>query len=615
MWTSVLRASVTGTVAVALVWMVCRLVPRLSASTRAVLWWCVAAKFVIGLVWLPAVPLPILPAEAPARQGVTLASIRQRVQRARMDQLSESLALRGFTAVVLETRRMTIAPSGQPVGPSFIRQTLALVGRITHWPDLSTIRSVDDRVLRWVSARAPTAFGRWIVPWRYWPDAFLVVWLLGVLFAMGLAVRHWRRASALVARSTVAPEDMRAVVANLAARMSLSRVPDVRVSTDIDTPLVIGLRRPAVLVPHGAFARLSPRQQEMALCHELAHVKRYDLPLGSVPALAEALFFFHPFARLATREYALSREAACDAAVLDALDAPPHEYGRLLLDLGVATPRMGLSVAGMSSASAVLKRRLVMLDGLPARSRTPRLLIAAAVCVMAIAIVPVRLVARPWASSALPVPATAWQKPLSLTPSVQPWGARRLDYILFRDDGRVIAGWEPWETAGPSQRLHPIVGAVLAGGSATSSGPIADAVAHARQFTKPGEPMLWFRRDGREYVLRDAAILRDVETLWRTPRAIAVGPPATSSPTHELTKAETSRILRLDAKLRELQTELDAVTARLQREPPTSNLDDQVSDLGQQLEALGRDLRQAGIVDTQGLVDRAIATGRATPIR
>jgi beta-lactamase regulating signal transducer with metallopeptidase domain len=608
MWVSLMRASVSGAVGVAVVWLVCRLVPRLSASTRAMLWWCVAAKFVIGLFSLPPLSLPVLPPAAPAAPGVMRGSIRQREM---MNQFNETVALRGFTALVLETRWMTIAPSAQPAASFSIRRTLARIGAKTLWPGLSVIRAVDDRVLRWVGAHVPVGLGQWIARWRHWPGVFLAVWLLVVLLAVGIGVRHWRRASALVARSTVAPEEIRGVIAHLAARMSLSRVPDVRVSAEIETPLVIGLRRPVVLVPHGVFARLSPRQQEMALCHELAHVKRYDLPLGSVPALAEALFFFHPFARLATREYALSREAACDAAVLEALDAPPHEYGRLLLDLGVATPRMGLSVAGMSSASAALKRRLVMLDALPVRSHTPRLLIAAAVCVMAMAIVPVRLVARPWTTSAPPAPAIAWQQPpRSLTPFVQPWGARRLDYILFRDVGRIMAGWEPWVTAGPSQHLHPIVGVVLVGGSAKSSDPIAQAVAHARQFTTPGENALWFRRDGREYILKDAAIVRDIETLWRTPRAIAVGPPATSNPT-----AETNRIQRLDAKLRELQTEMDAVTARIRREAPTSDLDDQVSDLGQQLEALGRDLRQAGVVDTQALVDRAIARGLATPIR
>jgi bla regulator protein BlaR1 len=350
----------------------------------------------------------------------------------------------------------------------------------------------------------------------------------------------------------------------------------------------------------------------MALCHELAHVKRRDLPLGSVPALVEALFFFHPFARLATREYALSREAACDAAVLDALDAPPHEYGRLLLHLGVAMPRMGLSVAGMSSASACLKRRLVMLDDPPVSLRRPRLLTVAAVCAMAIAMVPVRLVARRSTTWAEPERVMAWPKPSQpATPFVQLWGARRWDYILFRNDGRITAGWQPPATVGPSQRLRPIVGVVLLGGSANPSGPIADAVAHARQFTRPGESVLWFRKDNREYLVRDPATLRDVETLWRSPRAIAFAPTA-----HALTDAEKDRVQRgLDARMRELQTAMGSVTSQIQRGRPASDLDDQISRLGQQMEALGHDLQQAGVVDTQTLTDRAIANRLAIPIR
>ena len=73
----------------------------------------------------------------------------------------------------------------------------------------------------------------------------------------------------------------------------------------------------------------------MALAHELMHVRRRDVLLGCIPALAERLYFFHPLARLAAREYVIAREAACDAAVVRALDVPADDYGRLLLRLGV----------------------------------------------------------------------------------------------------------------------------------------------------------------------------------------------------------------------------------------------------------------------------------------
>ena len=35
----------------------------------------------------------------------------------------------------------------------------------------------------------------------------------------------------------------------------------------------------------------------MALAHELMHVRRRDVLLGCLPALAERLYFFHPLVR------------------------------------------------------------------------------------------------------------------------------------------------------------------------------------------------------------------------------------------------------------------------------------------------------------------------------
>ena len=74
----------------------------------------------------------------------------------------------------------------------------------------------------------------------------------------------------------------------------------------------------------------------LALAHEMAHLRRGDLWLGWVPALANALFFFHPLVWLAGREYLQARGEACDAAAVRLTGAPPDEYGRLLLRFGVA---------------------------------------------------------------------------------------------------------------------------------------------------------------------------------------------------------------------------------------------------------------------------------------
>ena len=265
----------------------------------------------------------------------------------------------------------------------------------------------------------------------------------------------------------------------LGCRLGLRTTPAVRLSDEVETPLVAGLRRATVLLPARRFMELPERQQQMALCHELAHVKRGDLWLGCAPALAERLFFFHPLVHLATREYAFWREAACDAAVIAALDAAPQEYGRLLLHLGITRQRPALAAAGASWSFLNLKRRVAMLRHSSGRPVFARLLAAGALSLCVAAMVPIRLTAR---HTSPPGPAS----PLEDTPAVefeQPKD-RTLNFVLFVDENKT-----------------------------TMSGSTAD-IGRARKHRRGGERLLWFRHDGREFVVRDQQIVDEVLNIW-----------------------------------------------------------------------------------------------------
>ena len=54
--------SLQGAVVIALAWAACRWIPRVPAALQAWVWWLVAAKLVVALLPLPAVPVPLLPA-------------------------------------------------------------------------------------------------------------------------------------------------------------------------------------------------------------------------------------------------------------------------------------------------------------------------------------------------------------------------------------------------------------------------------------------------------------------------------------------------------------------------------------------------------------------------
>ena len=165
-----------------------------------------------------------------------------------------------------------------------------------------------------------------------------------------------------IAKRATPVEDQptRALLQGLSERLHLKRLPELLRSSEIESPLVLGLLRPRVLLPIEAAS--APDELELALAHELLHLRQRDLLWGLVPALAERLFFFHPLIRLAAREYTLAVESACDRAVLESLGPAPERYGRLLVRWGVAPNAVAASAAAASPTFKTLRRRLEMLE-------------------------------------------------------------------------------------------------------------------------------------------------------------------------------------------------------------------------------------------------------------
>ncbi|WP_164017548.1 M56 family metallopeptidase [Pyxidicoccus trucidator] len=415
------RASWQGALCAALVWALTRTWPRMPASLRAGLWWLVALKFVVSLGWLPAVPLPVLPAsvassveglastvEATARSGQGAPETVRDEPRAR-NELPDTR--QGVRVDVVSPERSPERQVGvsreavQPEGPghegvarpSPRRTELPVVGDMT-----------GDRVefsgLSVTSAGAPALSSTlWSVPWsRGLAWALLAAWLAGVLWHLRSHVKGWAsmrrlRQSARPLAHPVLESEVRA----LSSAAKLWRVPRLLVSESVVSPLATGLVDPVVVLPAKAVRRLPVEALRMALAHELAHLRRGDLWLGWVPALAEALLFFHPLARRAAREYALAREEACDAEALRLTGAEPADYGELLLAFGVARGAGTAAAHGASAHVHALHRRLSMLehvDAVPARSR--RLLKVALSALGLAALVPFQVVAQESAAKA-----------------------------------------------------------------------------------------------------------------------------------------------------------------------------------------------------------------------
>jgi beta-lactamase regulating signal transducer with metallopeptidase domain len=343
------RASIEGGLFIAGVWIVCRLLPRLPASLRCGLWWAACLKLLLGLVALPAVRLPLLPAE------------------------------------------MSFAPVAD-VRPLSIKTVGGAPDR-TFTPDPSPVPSPGE--------------GKKLSLQTTGAGALAALWIAGLLILCRKAFRQLRYTRWIVRSAEPVREGwVRTAFAEICERLGIRRAPDLRGSGEVRTPQVTGLAQPVVLIPRSGFERLTPAEVSMTLCHELVHLRRKDLWLGWVPALAHRIFFFHPLAALAVREYAIAREAACDAEVLRILGSAPQAYGRLLLRWGVAPRETGLAAAGASPSLQNLKRRLQMLQQNDNKRRVSGWWWLAGAAVLA-GLVPLRIVAQDRAPEATPAPEIA----------------------------------------------------------------------------------------------------------------------------------------------------------------------------------------------------------------
>jgi bla regulator protein BlaR1 len=632
------RASWQGALFIAAVWVLCRLARRLPAALRCALWWTASVKLLVGLAWAAPLGLPLLPAAATAARPAVVSAL-----------------------------------SAAPAAPG---QIVAML-RATPWP-------APGRQAAWSSS---------------FTGLVAAAWGAGVLLQLGWLGRELRRCRSMVRGSRPLAEPRAiALVAALRAELGLRRPPVVRCSPRVGSPLILGWPRPLVLLPQD-LAAWTDAELAMALGHELLHLRRRDLWWGWVPLLAERIFFFHPLAGLAAREYALAREAACDAEVVHRIALAPHAYGRLLLKLTLmpdAAVAMSAGAAGAAPTGADnLKRRLQMLHESSLPARAPRrlarlglpLLIVALVVVAAACLVPFEIVAQRADGAAVPQAAPVSQAspepaPLadaspapaaasSPTPGIgspMPGTGSPAPGVASAAPG---AGSPPPRAKFSQAAPRPIARAprvrrsddedqepiLFVHGDSTEvmggSWDSMDRVKALRGKLGAGD-LLWFRRGGKEYTVRDASTLKKVaeflapqEELGRQQGELGGRQGALGAQQGELGAqqgklgakqgelgAEQARLAQEESR-RALEGEdrdgrAERERAHLEREmeelgKQQEELGRRQEELGRQQEALGQQQERLGKLQEEAahkaraqlrtLIDQALASGTAQEVR
>jgi beta-lactamase regulating signal transducer with metallopeptidase domain len=233
--------------------------------------------------------------------------------------------------------------------------------------------SVTQRALRW-----------------FWPLSRLLaeIWIGGACcVALFYAVRI-RRFAKLVRTFEPPSPAINSLVAEMASRLALRRVPDARMTSRTVPPLVwsIGIR-PRIILPSALFARLTVDAQAAIVAHELVHIRRRDYLVRLLELAATTVFWWHPIVRWATHQLRELEEQCCDARVLQLLPHQPRTYAAALVDtleFLSEQPRTPVPLPTAIHSAGSLSRRIRMLR----HDRTNRLSVVSAALLTAIVSVP-----------------------------------------------------------------------------------------------------------------------------------------------------------------------------------------------------------------------------------
>lgn len=275
-------------VLVPVVWLVSRLASKRSARFRHLLWVAVFLKLVLppmlSTPWSAGNLIPDIP-------GAYL------------------------PVSVLQNLSSSSVPETKDVLPTLSSRSVQTFGQV---------RVVSETAVPSASAEPVTQMS--VAAWC------MIAWASIALALAAAVVWQYRRYVWLVLRhATPAPETLQAVVNAQAEQLGVTRRVPVLVSPVIHTPAVFGFLKPSILLPGDWNEQFTAGDLAGILAHEVAHIKRGDLPVTVIAAMLSCVYWFHPAVWFANLQQRREREMACDDMVLESSRQPGKAYAASLL--------------------------------------------------------------------------------------------------------------------------------------------------------------------------------------------------------------------------------------------------------------------------------------------
>lgn len=204
--------------------------------------------------------------------------------------------------------------------------------------------------------------------------AYQAVSVLGVGFVL---VRYFWSRRKLLRVSSPAGEEDQAALETARRRTGCDREAELYRCPRIHTPMLMGFRRPVILLPED----IPAGSLEAALTHELTHLKHRDTWYMLLMTLARCVHWFNPLVWLMVRTARRDMELCCDYDLLNGQgEEARRAYGRAILDQMTGRDRgfSGLTTGFSGSKKEVFARFRAIMDTDPKRKGRVVLVLAGA---------------------------------------------------------------------------------------------------------------------------------------------------------------------------------------------------------------------------------------------
>jgi beta-lactamase regulating signal transducer with metallopeptidase domain len=362
--------TVKFTVYLAILWLVHALLHRLNPRWRVLLWRSSIAGFVVlaAFFYLP----PLMSWSLPSPSASENRTVRVTTTRDAVSTVANQPSVNHGARTELAGDRT--GPSG-PSRPESRGKTDILPN------DAGASASAVARVRSERAGAGLTWFDLARRSFSYLKVA-QAIWCGGVLLGTIWTAIGLGRLVRIRARATEVPPLVVAQLEQVARGLGLKSACAFRSTRDLNSPCLMGLWRPAILLPERQCAAESRAELPSILAHELAHLRGGDLAWNALFHGLSILLWFHPLVWRVRIAHADACDAVADAIAADYVGDASH-YARTLalLTLRVASPdvTMGLSMARKSDTRQRIEaiQRHIFRAPLSRGRATPAVIVAA----------------------------------------------------------------------------------------------------------------------------------------------------------------------------------------------------------------------------------------------